>query len=149
MTKQPRFTLANLFGGKSALVLTPLSADGTTPGSAGPGFHGAKGLGLEIENIAVLPDAEDYALHEFYLSHFTPPEIAYCIKQPTVKAAFHGLLAAKRAIVKSGAASEPPDGLRSVAIGFDEEGKPTYPGCLLSISDTGTIAAAVCLWLGG
>lgn len=149
MTKPPRFTIASLFAGKSALVLTPLAADGSTPGSAGPEFHGSKGLGLQIENIAVLPDAEDYALHEFYRAHFTPPEIAYCIKQPTVKAAFQGLLAAKHAIIKSGVASEPPDGLRGVAIGLDGEGRPTYPGCLLSISDTGTVAAAVCLWLGG
>lgn len=149
MTQQPRFTIAKLFEGKSALVLTPLAADGSTPGSADPGFHGAQGLGLEIENIAVLPDAEDYALHEFYRSHFTPSEIAYCIKQPTVKAAFHGLLAAKRAIFKSGAARDVPDEPGGVEIGFDEEGRPTYPGCLLSISDTGTIAAAVCLWRGG
>jgi phosphopantetheinyl transferase (holo-ACP synthase) len=132
MTKQPRFTIASLFEGKSALVLTPV-----------------KGLGLQIENIAILPDAEDYELDEFYRSHFTPPEIAYCIKQPTVKAAFQGLLAAKRAIIKSGAARDAPDAPGSVAIGFDGEGRPTYPGCLLSISDTGTIAAAVCLWLGG
>src|SRR5205807_2539165 len=65
------------------------------------------------------------------------------------KAAFQGLHAAKRAIVKSGAASDSPDGPRGVEIGFDGNGRPTYPGCLLSISDTGTIAAAVCLWLGG
>jgi hypothetical protein len=35
------------------------------------------------------------------------------------------------------------------SLGFDGDGRPTYPGCLLSISDTGAIAAAVCLWLGG
>ncbi len=149
MAKQPRFTIASLFEGKSALVLTPLAADGSTPGSAGRLFHGSKGLALEIENIAALPDAEDYALHEFYRANFTPTEIAYCIKQPAVKAAFQGLRAAKRAIVKSGAANDSPDELGGVAIGFDSEGRPTHPGCLLSISDTGTIAAAVCLWLGG
>ena len=132
MTKQPRFTIASLFEGKSALVLTPV-----------------KGLGLQIENIAILPDAEDYALHEFYRANFKASEIAFCIKQPAVKAAFQGLLAAKRAIIKSGAARDAPDAPGSVAIGFDGEGRPTYPGCLLSISDTGTIAAAVCLWLGG
>jgi phosphopantetheinyl transferase (holo-ACP synthase) len=136
--------------GKSALVqISPVAADGGAPGSACPGFHGSKGLGLEIENIAALPDAEDYALHEFYRANFTPSEIAYCIQQPAVKTAFQGLLAAKRAIVKSGAASDAPDRPGSIEIGFDSEGRPTYPGCLLSISDTGTIAAAVCLWLGG
>ncbi len=142
--------IASLFKGKSAPVqTTPVAAGGTQPGSAGAGLHGSKGLGLEIENIAALPDAEDYALHDFYRAHFTPSEIAYCIKQPAVKAAFQGLHAAKRAIIKSGAASDSPDGPRSIEIGFDEEARPTYSGCLLSVSDTGTIAVAVCLWLGG
>jgi hypothetical protein len=150
MTNQARFTITSLLEGKSALVqISPVAADGSAPGSACPGFHGSKGLGLEIENIAALPDAEDYALHEFYRANFTPSEIAYCIQQPAVKTAFQGLLAAKRAIVKSGAASDAPDRLGSIEIGFDSEGRPTYPSCLLSISDTGTIAAAVCLWLGG
>jgi phosphopantetheinyl transferase (holo-ACP synthase) len=147
MTNQARFTIASLLEGKSALVqITPVAADGSPPASAG--LQGSKGLGLEIENIAALPDAEDYALHEFYRANFTPSEIAYCIKRPAAKAAFQGLLAAKRAIIKSGAASDSPDGPRSVEIGFDGEGRPTYPGCLLSISDTGTIAAAVCFWRG-
>ena len=150
MTNQARFTIASLLEGKSALVqITPVAADGSPPGIAGLGFQGSKGLGLEIENIAALPDAEDYSLHEFYRANFTPSEIAYCVRQPAVKAAFQGLLAAKRAIIKSGAASDSPDGPRSVEIGFDGDGRPTYPGCLLSISDTGTIGAAVCLWLGG
>jgi phosphopantetheinyl transferase (holo-ACP synthase) len=149
MTDQARFTIASLLEGKSAIVqITPVAAD-KSAGIAGLGFRDQKGLGLEIDNIAALPDAEDYALHEFYRATFTPSEIAYCIKQPAVKAAFQGLLAVKRAIVKSGAASDSPDGPRSVEIGFDSEGRPTYPGCLLSISDTGTIAAAVCFWMGG
>jgi hypothetical protein len=150
MTNQARFTIASLLEGKSALVqITPVAADGSPPGISGPGLHGSTGLGLEIGNIAALPDAEDYALHEFYRANFTPSEIAFCIRQPAVKAAFQGLLAAKRAVIKSGAASESPDGPRSVEISFDGEGRPTYPGCLLSISDTGTIAAAICFWLVG
>ncbi|MGH6863526.1 MAG: hypothetical protein ACRECN_04530, partial [Methylocella sp.] len=139
-----------LLEGKCALAQVMLvAAEGSQPGSAGSGSHGSKGLGLEIENIAALPDAEDYALDEFYRANFTPSEIAYCIKQPAVKAAFQGLRAAKRAIIKSGAASGSPDGPQNVEIGFDGEGRPAYPGCLLSISDTGTIAAAACFWLGG
>ncbi|MGH6795394.1 MAG: hypothetical protein ACREDD_10370 [Methylocella sp.] len=146
MKNPARATIASLLEGKSALMqVMPVAADGSPPSIAGAGLHGSKGLGLEIENIAALPDAEDYSLDEFYRANFTPSEIAYCIKQPAVKAAFQGLLAAKRAIAKSGAASDAPG---NVEIGFDSEGRPTYPGCLLSISDTGTIAAAVCLWLG-
>jgi hypothetical protein len=149
MTNQARFSITSLLEGKSAIAhITPVAADGSPSGSAGTALQGSKGLGLAIENIAALPDAEDYALHEFYRTHFTPSEIAFCIRQPAVKAAFQSLLAAKRAVIKSGAASE-EDAPRSVEIGFDGEGRPTYPGCLLSMSDTGTIAAAVCFWLGG
>jgi phosphopantetheinyl transferase (holo-ACP synthase) len=150
MTKQARFTITSLLEGKSAIMhITPVAADGSPPGSAGTGLQGSKGLGLAIENIAALPDADDHAVHEFYRAYFTPSEIAFCIRRPVVKAAFQGLLAAKRAVIKSGAASEAQDGLGSIEIGFDSEGRPTYPGCLLSMSDTGTIAAAVCFWLGG
>ena len=150
MTNQARFTINSLLEGKSALVqITPVAPDGSVPGGAVGGFQGSKGLGLEIGNIAELPDAEDYASHEFYMANFTPSEIAYCAKQPETKAAFQGLLAAKRAIIKSGAVSVPPEGPRSVEISFDGEGRPAHPGCLLSISHTGTIGAAICFWLGG
>ena len=117
MTNQARFTINSLLEGKSALVhITPVASDGTLLGSPVPGLQGSKGLGLEIENIAALPDAGDYSQHEFYLANFTPSEIAYCTKEPKTKAAFQGLLAAKRAIIKSGAVSNPPEGHRSIEI---------------------------------
>jgi phosphopantetheinyl transferase (holo-ACP synthase) len=150
MTNQARFTINSLLEGKSGLVhITPVARGGSLAGGGDAGFPGSKGLGLEIENIAALPDAEDYTQHEFYVANFTPSEIAYCTKQPKTKAAFQGLLAAKRAIIKSGAVNNPPDGHRSVEISFDGEGRPAHPGCLLSISHTDTLAAAVCFWLGG
>jgi phosphopantetheinyl transferase (holo-ACP synthase) len=150
MTNQARFTINSLLEGKSALVhITPVAPGGSLAGGGDAGFPGSKGLGLEIENIAALPDAEDYTQHEFYVANFTPSEIAYCAKQPKTKAAFQGLLAAKRAIIKSGAVNNPRDGHRSVEISFDGEGRPAHPGCLLSISHTDTLAAAVCFWLGG
>jgi phosphopantetheinyl transferase (holo-ACP synthase) len=150
MTNQARFTINSLLEGKSALVhITPVAPDGSLPGGAGAALSGSKGLGFEIENIAALPDAGDYAQHEFYLANFTPSEIAYCTQQPKTKAAFQGLLAAKRAIIKSGAVNDPQEGYRSIEISFDGEGRPTHPGCLLSISHTDTIAAAICFWLGG
>jgi phosphopantetheinyl transferase (holo-ACP synthase) len=150
MTNQARFTINSLLEGKSALVeITPVAPDGTALGNAGAGSPGLKGLGFEIANIAALPDAEDYARHEFYLANFTAVEIAHCTKQPEPKPAFQGLLAVKRAIVKSGAVINSPEAPRSVELGFDGEGGPAYPGCLLSISHTDTIAAAICIWLGG
>lgn len=149
MTGRGRFTIARLFRRKSAETPMTAAAGQEEPQPLGEGGQAAKGLGLEIGNIAELPEAEDFAAQEFYRANFTPSEIAYSTKQPAVKAAFRGLLAAKRAIVRSGAAPEPASGLASIEIGFDGEGRPTYPGCALSICYTGTIAAAVCLWLGG
>ena len=129
--------------------ITPVAEKGIEPSIPALGSHGSKGLGLEIANIAALPDSEDYAQDAFYRANFTPSEIAHCIKQPVEKAAFQSLLAAKRAIVKSGAVNEPQEGFNAIEIGFDGDGRPCYPGCLLSLSDTGTIAVAACFWLGG
>ena len=71
MTNQARFTINSLLEGKSALVhITPVAPDGTLLGSPVPGLQGSKGLGLEIENIAALPDAGDYSQHEFYFCQF-------------------------------------------------------------------------------
>ncbi|QBR71431.1 hypothetical protein CU048_09220 [Beijerinckiaceae bacterium] len=145
MTNQARFTINSLSEGKSALVhITPVATEEGFGGLDGP-----NGLGLEILNIAALPDAEDYALDEFYASNFTPAEIAYCLKQASIKAAFQGVLAAKRAIIKSGAASHSAGDRRGIELSFDADGRPSHQGCLLSISYTDTIAAAVCVRQSG
>jgi phosphopantetheinyl transferase (holo-ACP synthase) len=150
MTNQARFTINSLLEGKSALVhITPATPEEGFSGSVSTELQGSKGVGLEIANIAALPDTDDYAQHEFYAAHFTPAEIAYCTKQREAKAAFQTLLAVKRAIIKSGAVAGSPDGERGVEVSFDPDGRPTYPGCLLSISHTDTLAAAVCFWPGG
>ena len=148
MTNQARFTINSLLEGKSALVhITPAVPEEGFSGRASTGLPGSKGVGLEILNIAALPDAEDYVRHDFYAARFTPVEIAYCTKQHDVKAAFQTLLAVKRAIIKSGAAVASPDAERDLELSFDEDGRPSYSGCLLSISHTDSLAAAVCLWL--
>jgi F0F1-type ATP synthase membrane subunit c/vacuolar-type H+-ATPase subunit K len=147
MTDQGSLPIASPSEGESAAnEAKPATAEGAQP-VTGAAQNAGKGLGLEVGNIAALPDAEDFSSHDFYRANFTPSEIDYCVKQTAVKAAFQGLLSAKRAIIRSGAATEPAEGLSNLAIMFDGEGKPVYPGCLLSTSDTGTIAAAVCLWL--
>jgi phosphopantetheinyl transferase (holo-ACP synthase) len=104
------------------------------------------GIGIEIETLASLPDAENYAEHEFYSDNFTASEIAYCLQQPSVKAAFGGLIAAKKAIVKAGAARGPLEGLSRIEILHDEEGKPFYPECFLSTTYTDLTALAICSW---
>jgi len=150
MADQPRFTISSLLEGKSAVVhITPAAAAGSESPLPVQGLAGPKGLGLEIANIAALPDAEDFAQDPFYSANFTAAEMTHCMGQPIAKASFQSLLAAKHAIVKSGAAGEPKDGYKEIEIGFDGEGRPTYPGCLVSLSETGTLAAAACFWIGG
>jgi len=121
------------------------SLDSASPGFDGPGG----GLGLEIVTIADLPDADNYGDHEFYYENFSASEIAYSIQQASAKASFGGLLAAKKAIVKSGAAIGPFEDLRRVEIAHDAEGAPNYPGCHLSIAHANAIAIAVALRLSG
>jgi phosphopantetheinyl transferase (holo-ACP synthase) len=121
----------------------PTSSAGSEPeGALGATSRG--GIGLEIEALANLPDAEDFAADAFYREHFTAAEIAFSAQQPSVKASFAGLLAAKKAIVKAGAAKGPLNDLQRIEIGHDGDGRPTYPGCSLSISHMETFAAAVC-----
>lgn len=129
--------------------IAPTPVEAQSAGSTSPGADRALGgVGLEIVTLADLPDAENYSDHEFYFENFSPSEIAYAGRQPSAKACFGGLLAAKKALVKAGAANGPFEGLRGVEIHCDAEGKPTYPSSLLSISSSGAFAAAVALQVG-
>jgi phosphopantetheine--protein transferase-like protein len=56
--------------------------------------------GLDIENIADLPEAPDYREHEFYQTMFTSDEIAYCIMQENPRMHFAARWCAKEALVK-------------------------------------------------
>jgi len=126
---------------RGVVTLESTAQKATNGGPSGPARNGApRGIGLEIESLAGLPDAEDFAQDAFYRDNFTPDEIAFSLRQPLAKATFAGLLAAKKAILKAGAAET----LRDIEIARDGEGRPTYPGCLLSISHADAIAAAVC-----
>lgn len=130
--------------------IAPSAANARLDGSTGPGRAGAPGgIGLEVLALADLPDAENHGDHEFYYEHFAASEVAHSIRQASVKASFAGLLAMKRAIVKSGAVAGSLEDLRRIEIAHDAEGRPTYPGCLLSVSHADSIAIAVALWLNG
>jgi phosphopantetheine--protein transferase-like protein len=127
-----------------------LSDDGIAAGPATPApafaaeTDAAPLIGIDIEEVASLPAADDYREHPFYRDNFSPAEIAYCVRQPDERAAFCGTWAAKEAVLKSGAPGT-LSRLGAIEILRDDRGRPTYPGCTLSISHTASTAVAVCL----
>ena len=116
------------------------------------------GLGMDIQDIASLPVAADYRTHEFYVSHFTPEEIATSLLRPDPRAHLCGLFCAKEAAKKSQA------GLLNLRmtdffITHDSAGRPDLQlvdghhlknrfRFLLSITHTAQFAAATCLAIG-
>jgi len=103
------------------------------------------GIGIDIEDVASLPQAEDYREHSFYRDNFSPAEIAHCLLQPHVRASFCGLWAAKEAILKSAPQLTRLTRLIDIEIEHDGAGRPTHPNCYISISHTPHTAVAVCL----
>jgi phosphopantetheine--protein transferase-like protein len=143
-----RFTIASLAEGRTALVeITPVP--GSTAAALATLLHeGSGGIGIAIENFATFPETAEFRAHEFYKNNFTSHEIDYCLAQPSVMGSFGKLWAVKEAVVKSGAAKAPPDGLAAVEISHDETGKPLFPGCLVSVSHADTYVVAVSFWPG-
>jgi phosphopantetheine--protein transferase-like protein len=140
-------SLAQLLGDAGAAPAPASTAPPAAPaacGSVAPG--GLPSVGLDLESIEALPDAEDFREHPFYRDNFTPAEIAHCLRQADVKASLCGVWAAKEAVLKAGAAASRGASLGHIEIGRDAAGRPTYPGCALSVSHTAQAAAAVCLF---
>jgi phosphopantetheine--protein transferase-like protein len=108
-------------------------------------FGEIAGVGIDTEDLASMPEADDYREHEFYRDHFTTEEVVYCIQQADPKASFCGLWAAKEAVIKAGGAAQ--KGMRAINISHDSSGRPTFSECLLSISRTTNSAIAICIRL--
>lgn len=130
--------------GASAPAESPRAA-ATVDAPSRLGSGSSMSVGIDIEDIDRLPEAEDYREHPFFRDNFTPAEIAYCIMQPSSRASFCGLWAAKEAILKSGAASAPSARLGTIEIVHDAHGRPGHANCQLSISHTERSAVAVCI----
>ncbi len=99
-------------------------------------------IGIDIEDIAAMPETNDFRENEFYKMNFSPAEIAYCILQPRPYSSFAGLFAAKEAIVKANNAYKNYP-FNSINIEHTPEGKPYHPAFRLSIAHTGSLAIAV------
>ena len=126
----------------------PKSAALAVPAASTAATGAVMGIGIDIEEVAALPEADDYREHPFFQDNFTSAEIAYCVRRPDVRASFCGTWAAKEAYLKSGMLSSSVTKLNMVEVGRDAVGRPTIPGCSISISHVSTMAVAVCVATG-
>jgi phosphopantetheine--protein transferase-like protein len=102
----------------------PVSVPAPVPVAPAPGI-GISGAscGVDLELIASLPIAVDAWEHDFYRAHFTPSEIAYCLRQPEPLTHFAARWCAKEALKKSDRAFlavEP----KQIEVVLDESGAP-------------------------
>jgi phosphopantetheine--protein transferase-like protein len=133
-------------------LLTPTGevpiAAAARPEAAGPPpvpAFAAGAIGIDIEDVASLPEAQDYREHPFYRDNFTPAEIGYCLRQGDPRASLCGVWAAKEAVLKTGVAGAALSRLIDIEISRDERGRPGFANCAISISHTGQVAVAVCV----
>lgn len=107
------------------------------------------GIGIDIQPVSAMPEANDYRTDSFYKGNFSARELAHCIEKGNPRESLAGIWAAKEAVLKAGAASRNESGeLAGIEISHDTGGAPSYPGCLISISHEAGIAVAVCIRLG-
>jgi phosphopantetheine--protein transferase-like protein len=146
MNSSAPFSIRELLAAEADAAPGP--SDGhATPSQEAPPLEGTTwgGIGLDIEDVASLPEAEDYREHFFYRDNFSPAEIAHCLLQANVRASFCGIWAAKEAILKSHMRPAKSTRLIDIQITYEEGGRPTHPNCYVSISHTAHTAVAVCL----
>ena len=103
------------------------------------------GVGVDMEHVSSLPEAEDYRTHPFYVENFSKSEIVHCIESDNSRLSFAGLWAAKEAIAKARGIDARLGGLSRIEIGHDDSGRPTCGFGSISISHAGEIAIAVCV----
>ncbi len=121
------------------------SVPGPAGGMAWPPTGQVRGVGIDIESVDALPQADDYREHPFFRDNFAAAEIAHCIGQPDTRASLCGIWAAKEAALKAGFPAGPSGRLDGIVVGHDPQGRPTMPGCALSISHTAATAVAICI----
>ncbi|MGD0107611.1 MAG: 4'-phosphopantetheinyl transferase superfamily protein [Rhodopila sp.] len=139
------FRIEDLVFGAESPAAPPVVVESSSPMPAGAGSF--IGIGIDIEEVSALPEADDYREHPFYQQNFSVAEIAYCIRQADARASFCGTWAAKEAAIKAGLAANPSARLGDIEIGRDTLGRPRIAGGQLSISHTSTTAVAVCVAL--
>jgi phosphopantetheine--protein transferase-like protein len=140
-------TVSQVLGlGESSLLEVPPEAASPVVASIEVVASGPRGeVGIDMEEVESMPEASDYREHPFFQDHFAPAEIAYCIRRADVRISLCGLWAAKEAMLKAGVIPVGTHTMNGFEISHDESGRPTFPGCRLSISHTSKFAVAVCV----
>jgi phosphopantetheine--protein transferase-like protein len=98
-------------------------------------------VGIDIQNIAELPDSNDFWEDAFYKTKFKPEEIGYSVKKENARQSFAGIYAAKEALIKCDNKLNWDD----IIILHDENNKPACTGFVISISHSAENAIAVAI----
>jgi len=119
---------AELGLGSDGAATAPMAAPAAVPSAvptpaAATAPAGAAACGVDIELIADLPAAPDPWEDPFYRTHFSPSEIAYCLRQAEPAAHFAGRWCAKEALKKCDRAFLVADG-KDIEVVNDEAGAP-------------------------
>ena len=115
------------------------------------------GLGMDMQEIASFPAADDFREHPFYAGTFAPQELATAVLRPNPRAHLCGLFCAKEAAKKSHPALLNVR-MSDLCVLPDEAGRPVLRVAdsvaaasglrfLVSITHTDTVAAATCVAL--
>jgi holo-[acyl-carrier protein] synthase len=115
------------------------------------------GLGMDMQEIASFPAADDFREHPFYAGTFTPQELATAVLRPNPRAHLCGLFCAKEAAKKSHPALLDVR-MSDLCVLPDEAGRPVLRVAdgvaaavglrfLVSITHTDAVAAATCVAL--
>jgi phosphopantetheine--protein transferase-like protein len=127
---------------QSAPAASPLSASGVSNVACG----------IDMEMVDALPVETDYWQSDFYRTHFTHAEIAYCLTQPEPRPHFAARWCAKEAIKKCDAMYLSVE-FTAMEVVVDGAGKPSLRARLgddwtvlphaVSLTHTAVVAAAV------
>jgi phosphopantetheine--protein transferase-like protein len=101
-------------------------------------------VGIDIQNVNILPDFEDVWLSEFYTTNFSNSEITYCLKLDNPKESFAGIYSAKESIIKASGG----DGFfekSNIVIDHNEVGAPIHQDFFISISHDNDFAVSMAI----
>lgn len=136
--------LQKISGQSVAFKATEFPTDATFEMAVDSNAENLFSIGIDMEQISLLPVVTDYREDKFYSMNFAPSEIAYCVLQASPVASFAGLFAAKEAIVKADN-SYVNNPFSSIIIDHSAKGEPIHLSFQLSISHTSDIAVAIAI----